>query len=130
MPAISHWLFAIALTAGVPLAAQDAEPELSIRLRSTAVEFRIDSDKDPFVGVVIASLDARLAHYFTTLPPLLSDHVLLGYGAGSVARGFQLGVPDQALPAGILIHAQGVALDAIGIRATKVRSFLLGVTAR
>ncbi len=108
-----------------PVPAQGSEhapapqPVLTIDLQQGAAAFHVAGPKGVFLGGVILSLSGDVVHYFQGLPPLLADFVVLGVGA---AYGeYVITIPQSSLPAGVLIHAQGVVADLV-IQSTDVAS--------
>lgn len=115
----------------LPLAAQPVASDdlgFAVKLLPAAVQFAIDGPRQPFVGVVLVSTSPELAHYFTGLPPLLADAVVVAFGVGD-AKGYQVALPDSVFPAGVRWHAQGVAIGEGGIHSTPTASFVLDKTA-
>jgi hypothetical protein len=97
---------------------------LSITLRHDAVEFGVDDQTRSFVGVVIVSPSAQLVHHFAGMPPMLLGASVLGWGQGG-ADGYRLQAPAAIFALGMKWYAQGVAVDAAGVRASDVSSFVL-----
>lgn len=93
-------------------------PRLVIESDAPVVTFRVAGPEVPFVGGVLLSLAPDLTHYFVGLPPMLTDHVVLGiaYGEDEIA----LTAPREALPIVVPIYAQGVVFDGTAIQATEV----------
>tara|TARA_R110002072_G_scaffold109160_1_gene236268 strand:+ start:34417 stop:34812 length:396 start_codon:yes stop_codon:yes gene_type:complete len=123
MPANSLILAALC---ALPLSAPPAGPELSIGFVGADVEFRVEHGNQIFLGGIIASLSPQLTHYLTGLPPLLSNHVVLGAGVGYPDGGFAVQFTQSQLPPGVEIYAQGVTLTK-GIQASDVGTFTLAV---
>ena len=102
---------------------EDVGPALAIALRAEVVEFVVGDQARSFVGVVIVSPAAQLAHYFTGMPPMLASASVLGWGRGG-ADGYRLQAPAAIFALGMRWYAQGVAVDAAGVRASDVSSFV------
>ena len=98
MPANSLILAAFC---ALPLSAPPVSPELSIGFVGADVEFRVEHGNQIFLGGIIASLSPQMTHYLTALPPLLSNHVLLGAGVGYPDGGFAVQFTQSQLPAGV-----------------------------
>lgn len=112
------------LLLSLPLSAQSlTAPTLSIEPVGPALQFSVAGPEEPFLGGVLLSLSPDLTHYFVGLPPLLSDFVVLGVGFADEQYSVQ--VLQHQLPAGILLHAQGLVADGVAIYSTEVVSFVL-----
>jgi hypothetical protein len=112
-----------ALLPSLPAQKENPGANLAIVFAPPQVEFHVTAPRDPFLGAVILSLSPDLTHYFTGLPPILGNFVVLGVGAGKGE--YVVTVPMLSLPPGILIYAQGVAADGSGIYSSAVRSLVL-----
>ena len=123
MPASSLILAALCALPVVPVKEQ---PKLTIGFAGPQVEFRVTRGDQIFLGGVIASLSPQMTHYFTGLPPLLTDSILLGAGVGYPDGGFSVYVAPSLLPAGVTVYGQGVTLTE-GIEASPVETFTLAV---
>jgi hypothetical protein len=129
-PASMIFSTVFALMSAAPGAPTSA-PELSVSLQPNAVHFSVSMrSESPFLGVVLASLRAETALVDLGLPPLLLDHAVLGFGASGDAGAFTLAVPEQLLPPGVPIYAQGVTYDLRAFRPTDVASFVLDASAQ
>ncbi len=106
---------ALAMLAAVATA---QAPRLVIESDAPVVTFRVAGPEVPFVGGVLLSLAPDLTHYFVALPPMLTDHVVLGiaFGEDEIA----LTAFREALPIVVPIYAQGVVFDGTAIQATEV----------
>ena len=113
----------------LPLFAPPASPELSIGFVGADVEFRVQHGNQMFLGGIIASLSPQMTHYLTALPPLLSNHVVLGAGVGYPDGGFAVQLTQSQLPPGVEVYAQGVTLTE-GIQASDIGTFTLAVVMR
>lgn len=107
----------LALTMLATVASAQA-PRLVIESDAPVVTFRVAGPEVPFVGGVLLSLAPDLTHYLVDLPPLLTDHVVLGiaFGEDEIA----LTAFREALPIVVPIYAQGVLFDGVAIQATEV----------
>ncbi|MGK0154466.1 MAG: hypothetical protein ACI9SE_001418 [Neolewinella sp.] len=123
MPANSLILAALC---ALPLSAPPASPELSIGFVGADVEFRVEHGDQIFLGGIIASVGPEMTHYLKGLPPLLSNHVVLGAGVGYPDGGFAVQFTREQLPPGVTVYAQGVTLTK-GIQASDVETFTMAV---
>lgn len=123
MPANSLILAALC---ALPLSAPPASPKLSIGFAGADVEFRVEHGDQMFLGGIIASLGSEMTHYVTGLPPLLSNHVVLGAGVGYPDGGFAVQLTREQLPPGVAVYTQGVTLTK-GIQASDVQAFTFAV---
>lgn len=99
-------------------------PSLAIALRHDVIEFVVDDSARSFVGVVIVSPSSQLAHHFTGMPPMLAGASVLGWGQGGLG-GYRLLAPSAIFALGMRWYAQGLTVDAAGVRAGDVSSFVL-----
>lgn len=108
------------------LPAQSASPgaHLDIQFNGPQLEFHVTGPAEPFLGGVILSLSPDLTHYFVGLPPILSDFVVLGVGL-SVKGEYLISIPQNSVPPGIFIYAQGLTADGVSLFASEVRDFVL-----
>ena len=125
MPASSLILAALC---AMPLSPLPSQPALHIGLVGANLESRIAGCDQIFLGGVIASLSPQQTHYLTGLPPLLTDHVVLGVGVGYPDGGFAVSLPQSLLPPGLQIYAQGVTLIK-NLAASEVVSFVMPTVA-
>lgn len=98
-------------------------PRLVIESDAPIVTFRVAGPEVPFVGGVLLSLTPDLTHYLVDLPPMLTDHVVLGFAFGEdeiALRAFR-----EALPIVVPIYAQGVVFDGVAIQATEITMLML-----
>ena len=119
-PALS--LFSLLLISGA-LAAQSmaAAPKLSIAPVGASLEFSVAGPEAPFFGAVLLSLSPSVSHYFHGLPPILSDFAVLGVGFADPERNtYSVAVLEYRLPPGILLYAQGLVADGVGLQSTPV----------
>ena len=126
----AHSLRCLAFVLAAPLCAQApaANPKIEIGFAPYLVTFDVSGPEVPFLGIVIASFAPDLQHYFTGLPPLLGDAVVVDIGVGQ--RGtFRSEVSEFLFPPGVMIHVQGVTISDFGILSSDVASFVLDVTA-
>jgi hypothetical protein len=124
MKILAHAFCLAALLSSLPAQGKENPgAHLAIVFTPPQVEFHVTAPSDPFLGAVILSLSPDLTHYFTGLPPILSDFVVLGVGAGKGE--YVVSVPMLSLPPGILIYAQGLAADSSGIYSSNVGSLVL-----
>jgi len=93
-------------------------PRLVIESDAPIVTFRVAGPEVPFVGGVLLSLAPDLTHYLVDLPPMLTDHVVLGFAFGEDE--IALTLAREALPIVVPIYAQGVVFDGTAIQATEV----------
>lgn len=114
---------------GAVLPAQSIANGCSLRVDwiTAAVQFSVAAGAEPFVGAVIMNLSGQQTHYFTFLPPLLTDFVVAGVGLSQDGV-YVLALPEERLPVGVMIHSQGVAL-ASGVASSDVVAFVLDPTA-
>lgn len=120
-------LLSLAFVAAAPLAVPHGEASLAVTLVPGAVEFSVDGPSTPYIAGVLLSLSPDVVHYLVGLPPLLQDFVVAGTGFVEVGS-YDLTLPDVALPPGVMIHAQGVTFDGIGLASTSVAAFVLDAT--
>ena len=120
-------LLSLAVVAVAPFAAPSGDPSLAVRLVPGAVEFTVEGASTPYVAGVLVSLSPDLVHYFVGLPPLLRDFVVAGTGYVELGS-YELTLPDVALPPGVMIHAQGVTFDGVGLASSSVAAFVLDAT--
>lgn len=128
MPAHSLIVAALYAVSAGPLSMLPAEPDpptLVISNVAGNVEISVGGHDEIFLGAVIGSLAGDVSHYLTGLPPLLSNHVVIGVGIGYPDGGYMVSLPESALPAGVPIYAQGVTLTEPGLLASDVQSFEL-----
>jgi hypothetical protein len=111
-----------------PVSIPNPTTELMVQVLPNAIEFRVEGPNEPFVGIVIGSLEGTLTHYLHTLPPLLTDFVVLDFGIGDVREGYRTVLAESLFPNGILVSVQGVTLAGGGIGASDVLEFVLDVT--
>jgi len=117
-------LLSLAFVVAAPFAAPQGDVALAVQLVPGAVEFSVEGPQTPYIAGVLLSLSPDLVHCFAGLPPLLADHVIVG--AGVVEQGgYDLSLPDTALPPGCFLHAQGVTFDGAVIASSAVASFVL-----
>lgn len=120
-------LLSLAVAAVVPFAAPSGEPSLTVKLVPGAIEFAVEGPTTPYVAGVLLSLSPDVVHYLVGLPPLLQDFVVAGTGFVEVGS-YDLTLPDVALPPGVMIHAQGVTFDGVGLSSSSVAAFVLDAT--
>ena len=128
MPAYSLIVAALCAVSAGPLSMAPVEPDpptLVISNVAGNVEVSVGGHDQIFIGAVIGSLSRDVSHYLTGLPPLLSNHVVIGVGIGYPDGGYAVSIPESALPAGVPIYAQGVTLTEPGLSSTDVASFEL-----
>lgn len=114
--------------AAAPAPPTPSQPTIEIGYAGDDVEFLVDHPTQIFLGGAIASLSPNMTHYLTDIPPLLSDHVILGAGVGYPGEGVSVIVPQALLPRGVTIYAQGVTLtDEVGIEASRVDTIFLPI---
>ena len=102
--------------------------ELFVRVLPNAVEFRVEGPTGPFIGIVIGSLEGTLTHYLHTLPPLLTDFVVLDFGAGNAREGYTTVLPASLFPHKVVVSTQGVTIAGGEIGASAVLEFALDIT--
>ncbi|MCK5942785.1 MAG: hypothetical protein KAI24_12485 [Planctomycetes bacterium] len=122
MPAFSLLKGALCALPLLPLG-ETTEPVLEVREGRGYVQVSVGGHDEIFLGCVIGALQPEMEHYLVGLPPLLSDHVLLGSGIGWPDGGYTVALRSSSLPANVPIFLQGVTLTEAGVQATDVRKF-------
>ena len=128
LPFVCSLLFALPIVAQQFTQPIAGDPSFAIEASPTVVQFLVGGQVEPVCGVVMFSPSSQLAHYFVGLPPMLAGAELLGYGL-STDRGYVLQVPSGLFGVGTKWYAQGLAVDASGVRATAVGAFVLSLIA-
>jgi len=118
----------LAALMGSAAAAQGPACSFALQLDPGVVQFTLKTDPTPALGAVIVSFSPDLSHYFTGLPPILTDFVVLSVDVLDPAMVLRL--PEQAFPPGILIYTQGLVAAADGISASGVARFVLDASSR
>jgi len=116
-------LFSLLLLSAALAAQSPGAPTLKIAAVGPSLQFTVAGPEAPFLGGVVLSLSPTLTHYFQGLPPLLSDFVVVGVGFAD--KEYSVQVLQHQLPAGILLHAQGVVADGVSVLSTEVAAFVL-----
>ncbi len=97
---------------------------LDLTVHPGYVQFDVLGPAEPFVGVVLVSLQPELVHFLVGLPPLLDQSLVLDYGISSAGT-FTSVFPEAVFPPGLMIYAQGVTISDAGIASSMVRDFVL-----